>query len=118
MAKSKKTICYVLRYKHIAEISELAVRITDYSGNSDIFPKKCIFDTYEENAVLIPKWLCVQKTLAYSTKKQYIIDTANLKPFYVLKNLPTLQHIEVETVTHIPLKVNFEIGKPDEDLCK
>jgi len=118
MAKTKKTVCYVLRYKDITEISELAVRITDYSGNSDIFPKSCIFDTYEEKTVLIPRWLCLQKKVAYSSKKSYIIDTANLKPFYLLKKVPTLQHIEVETVTHVPTKVEFEQTKPDNELCK
>jgi hypothetical protein len=113
---AKKIICYILRFKDIADVSDLAVKITDYSGNNDIFPKSQLFDTFEDNTVLVPKWLLMQKSLIYSAKKRYLIDTEIAHKIYNLKTL--VRYNPVEIVTHVPAKVDFEQSNPDETLCK
>lgn len=98
------------------DISDLALRITDYNGNSDIFPKSQVFETYEDGTCLVPKWLLEQKSVIYSKKKKYLIDTEKRKAFISLKNLKPFYEVEIET--HVPEIIEIKQSSPDETLCK
>lgn len=96
----KKTKCYSVRLKSLTEISNLALRAADFSGNKCILPKSTVFgidyDVIKSDAYWIAAWILEKKELQYSIKKE---------GWYNPKKGRVEPAIKVEIEHHIPKKI-------------
>lgn len=87
-----KTKCYSVRILSMDSISDKAVKIQDFNGNTDIFPKSAIFgedfEVQNSNAVWIAAWILEKKSITYSAKKESWFDSAERNGVTIEKHTP------------------------------
>lgn len=85
-----KTLCCLVSISEMRSISKAAYLISDFNGNSDIFPKSTVFgvDRFSTRStkVWIAEWILKKKSLCYSNKKSaFINDNGKIIPTVIVK---------------------------------
>lgn len=80
MAKQIK--CILVKLSEIADISQLAIKVKDFNGNTAIIPKSQVFgyeggDDYE--ACWVSEWILKQKHITFSHKHEAWFNTSTRK---------------------------------------
>lgn len=105
-----RTKCYSVHIKSICDISDKAVKIEDFNGNSAIIPVSQIFDekdTGKSIIVWVAAWILEKKGLTYSRKNVAVYNdyTQKIEPYIIVEKIR-------------PEKVEYTKSIPDDSLIR
>ena len=73
-AKARKKPFLKCKYKSLRIISDKAIVVECYNGDSAVLPTSQIRQNLFDDSVLVPVWLAEQKTLQFSLKRIWLAD--------------------------------------------